>query len=69
MSNADLFSIVINLVVGAYFAVIYPRSVQKRFGDGPLPRGLQLLLRFVPPAGWLIIALTLIYMFTRLLSG
>ena len=69
MSNADLFSIVINLAVGAYFAVIYPRSVKKRFGDRPLPRALELMLRFVPPAGWLIMAITIIYAVTLLVSS
>ena len=69
MTSADIFSIVINLVVGAYFAVIYPRSVKKRFGDRQLPRALELLLRFVPPAGWLIMVFTLIYAITLLIDG
>ena len=69
MNGADVLSIVINLAVGAYFAVLYPRSVKKRFGDRELPRGFALLLRFVPPAGWLIMAITVIYAITLLVSG
>ena len=69
MSNADLLSILINLAVGLYFAVIYPRSLAKRFGDRPAPRGFVVLQKVVPPAGWLIIAITLIYALTLLLEG
>lgn len=61
MSNADLLSVLINLAVGLYFAVFYPRSLQKRFNGPNVPRGFVLLQKVVPPVGWLIIALTLIY--------
>jgi hypothetical protein len=69
MNNADLLSILINLGVGLYFAVIYPRSLGKRFGAQPAPRGFVLLHKVVPPAGWLIIVLTLIYALTLLLEA
>lgn len=68
MSNADIISILINLAVGLYFAVFYPRSLQKRFGGQPAPRGFQLLQKVVPPAGWLIIVFTVIYALSLLLS-
>ncbi len=68
MSNADLLSILINLAVGLYFAVFYPRTLSKRFGERPAPRGFVMLQKVVPPVGWLIIALTLIYAVSLLLE-
>jgi hypothetical protein len=69
MSNADIISIIINLAVGFYFVVIYPRSLGKRFGDRPAPRAFVLLRKVLPPVGWLIITLTLIYAVSLLLEG
>lgn len=68
MNNADILSILINLAVGFYFAVIYPRSLSKRFGTRPAPRGFVLLQRIVPPTGWLIMVLTLVYALSLLLD-
>lgn len=68
MSNADLLSITINLAVGLYFALIYPKSLKKRFGDRPAPRAFEFLQKVIPPTGWLIVVLTLIYAVTLLLS-
>lgn len=61
MSSSEIISILINLAVGIYFAVIYPRSVQKRFSTLNRPRAFNLLLKVVPPVGYLIIAMSLIY--------
>lgn len=61
MSSGDIFSILINLAVGIYFAVIYPRSVRKRFTEQATPRAFVLMLKVVPVVGYLIIAMTLIY--------
>lgn len=62
MSSGDIFSIVINLAVGVYFAIIYPRSVRKRFnGPTPPPRAFTLLYKVVPVVGYLIIVMTVIY--------
>ncbi len=61
MSTGELLSILINLAVGFYFAIFYPRSVQKRFTDRTMPRAFVMLLKVVPPAGYLIIAMSLIY--------
>ncbi|MEN8169889.1 MAG: hypothetical protein ABFS08_06665 [Pseudomonadota bacterium] len=69
MSSGDLISIIINLVVGLYFVVFYPRSLGKRFAGRPVPRGFTLLQKVVPPVGWMIIALTLIYAVSLLLEG
>ncbi len=68
MNQADTLSILINLAVGLYFAVFYPRSLLRRFSNHPMPRGFILLLRVVPPAGWVIVTLTLLYA-TSLLLG
>lgn len=69
MSSGDLVSILINLAVGIYFAIFYPRSLQKRFGGRPAPKGFVLLQKVVPPVGWLIIAITLIYAVTLLVGA
>ena len=61
MSSGELISILINLAVGFYFAVFYPRSVKKRFQGRALPRAFEMLLKVVPPVGYLIIAMSLIY--------
>lgn len=61
MSGGELLSILINLAVGIYFAIIYPRSVKKRFSSHTMPRAFTLLLKVVPLAGYLIIAMSLIY--------
>ncbi len=61
MSAGELLSILINLAVGVYFAIFYPRSVRKRFSAQNEPRAFTLLLKVVPPAGYLIIAMSLIY--------
>ena len=61
MSTGELISILINLAVGIYFAVIYPRSVKKRFSSHTMPRAFVMLLKVVPPVGYLIIAMSLIY--------
>ncbi len=68
MSSGDLISILINLAVGVYFAVFYPRSLQKRFGGRPAPKAFVLLQKVIPQAGWLIIAITLIYAVTKLVE-
>lgn len=54
-------SVAINLAVGVYFAVFYPRSLRKRFAHGAMPRGFGLLQRVVPPVGGFIIVLTILY--------
>ncbi len=61
MSTGALLSILLNLAVGIYFAVFYPRSVKKRFRGKNTPRAFHLLLKVVPPVGYLIIVLSLIY--------
>lgn len=61
MSAGELLSILINLAVGIYFAVIYPRSVKKRFTAHNTPRAFNVLLKVVPPVGYLIIVMSLIY--------
>lgn len=69
MSSGDLLSIVINVAVGLYFAILYPRSLRKRFAGRPLPRGFEVLLKVVPPAGYLIILFSVIYAVSVLLDN
>lgn len=66
MKGGELLSLLINLGVGGYLALFYPRALRRRFAHHPMPRGFALLLKVVPPAGWLIIALTLAYGASRL---
>lgn len=68
MSSAAILSLLINLAVGVYFALFYPRSLRRRFASHTMPHGFMLLLKVVPPAGWLIIVLTLGYTLFLLLE-
>lgn len=61
ISTGELLSIFINLAVGIYFAVYYPRSVHKRFSSHTMPRAFIILVKVVPAVGYLIIGLTVIY--------
>jgi hypothetical protein len=61
LSSGELISILINLAVGIYFAVYYPRSVHKRFSSHTMPRAFIMLVKVVPMVGYLIIGLTIIY--------
>jgi hypothetical protein len=61
IGTGELISIFINLAVGIYFAVYYPRSVHKRFSSHTMPRAFIMLVRVVPIVGYLIIGLTLVY--------
>jgi hypothetical protein len=61
ISTGEWISILINLVVGIYFAVYYPRSVHKRFSSHTMPRAFIMLVKVVPVVGYLIIGLTIIY--------
>lgn len=68
ISTGEWLSIIINLAVGIYFAVYYPRSVHKRFSAHTMPRAFIMLVKVVPMVGYLIIGLTMIYTIA-MLSG
>lgn len=68
ISTGELLSIFINLAVGIYFAVYYPRSIHKRFTSHTMPRAFIMLVKVVPMVGYLIIGLTMIYTIA-MLSG
>ena len=68
ISTGELLSIFINLAVGIYFAVYYPRSVHKRFSNHTMPRAFVTLVKVIPAVGYLIIALTVVYT-VALLAG
>ena len=69
MSGGELLLFVLlNVAVGLYFAVIYPRSLKKRFSAHTMPRAFIMLLKVVPPVGYLIIGLTLFYAVASLLG-
>jgi len=61
MSTGEIISILINLAVGIYFAIYYPRSVHKRVTAHTMPRAFIMLVKVVPAVGYLIIALTVMY--------
>jgi hypothetical protein len=44
-------SLVINILVGAYFFWLFPRSVDKHFPTGRIPPGFAILLKILPPVG------------------
>lgn len=69
MSGGELLLFVLlNVAVGLYFAVIYPRSLKKRFSAHTMPRAFIMLLKVVPPVGYLIIGLTFFYAVASLLG-
>jgi branched-subunit amino acid transport protein AzlD len=61
MSNGLIFSLVVNIIVGVYFARFYPRSVRKNFPNGQPPPFFALLLKILPPVGVLLIVGSVIY--------
>ena len=69
MSIGEIISVTINLAVGIYFAIVYPRSLAKRFAQHTTPRAFVFLKKVVPPMGWLIIAITLAYVAFRLVGS
>ena len=69
MQSAEVISIVINLLVGVYFAWYYPRSVRKKLSGGQLPPAFVFLLKYIPLFGYFVIAITLVYAIYRLLPA
>ena len=51
MSNAMALSLLVNILVGLYFALGYPRAVRRSFRGQPPPPAFNLLLRILPPFG------------------
>ncbi len=57
MTQGIALSLFINILVGLYFALIYPRSVEKNFRGRTPPPLFALMVRILPPIGWgLVIA-------------
>lgn len=59
MSGGELFSLLINIAVGIYFAWYYPRSVRGKLDR--MPRIFSLLNKILPPLGYVLIAVSIIY--------
>lgn len=59
MSQGMLFSLTINILVGLYFALWYPRSLEKNFRGRTPPPLFALLGRVLPPVGWILVLLSL----------
>lgn len=53
MSQGVLISLLINVLVGLYFALIYPRSLRRTFRGNPPPL-FALLGKTLVPVGWLL---------------
>ena len=60
MSSGEIISIIINITVGIYFAHFYTRSVHKKMGVGKLPPFFSIMIKIMPPLGYLLIIGTLI---------
>lgn len=60
MSSGLLFSVISNLLVAFALIVLFPRYLQKRIPADRRPPAFQLLLKVVPPFGYLIVVVTLI---------
>ncbi len=63
MGGGELLSLLINLGVGAYFAWYYPRSVRGKLER--MPRIFTVLNRVLPVAGYLLMALSVVYALLR----
>ena len=48
-------SLLINLLVGWYFAIGYPRQLTRRFRDRSIPPLFLFLRRLLRPLGWILI--------------
>lgn len=60
--NTGLFlSLLVNVLVGAYFVWFYPRSVRKSFTTGQVPRGFAILLKILPPVGTVLMVGSVLY--------
>jgi hypothetical protein len=66
MSNGDLLSLLINLVVGVYFIHFFPKRLKQQMPT--MPPLFALLYRFIPIVGYLLIIASVIYAFL-LLTG
>lgn len=60
MPTGEIVSIIINITIGIYFAHFYTRSVRKKLGEGQLPPFFSVLVKIMPPLGYLLIVGTLI---------
>jgi len=59
VSGGELFSLLINIAVGIYFAWYYPRSVRGKLDR--MPRIFSLLNKILPPLGYVLIAVSILY--------
>lgn len=66
MSTGEVISLMVNLAVGVYFAVFYPRQVRRRLGTGPLPPFFAVITPVVRVVGYLVLAGTAVYAALRL---
>ncbi len=61
MPTGEIVSIIINIVIGIYFAHFYTRSVRNKLGEGKLPPFFLIMVKLMPPLGYLLIIGTLMY--------
>jgi hypothetical protein len=66
VSAGEIISLLVNLGVGLYFAVFYPRQVRRRLGSGPLPPFFAIITPVVRVVGYLVLGGTAIYAAFRL---
>jgi hypothetical protein len=62
VNTGIVLSLVINMLVGAYFVWVYPRSMRKHFRTGTIPPGFAVLLKVLPPFGVLLMLGSLLYL-------
>ena len=58
MSSGELFSLLINIAVGVYFAWYYPRSVRGKLDR--MPRIFSVLNKILPPLGYVLISVAIL---------
>lgn len=66
MRGGEFVSVAIQLFVAAYLIYFYPRGVRRQFQNRPMPPLFRILANYIPVAGYLLAAGTLLYVILRL---
>jgi len=65
LRGGEFISVAINLLVAAYLIYYYPHQARRQFQNRPMPPFFRTLIMIAPVAGYLLVALTVIYVILR----
>ncbi len=66
MSTGEWISVAINLAVGLYFIHYFPVSLRRKLPENIRPPFFSLLLKVIPPLGYVLIIATVLYLMIAL---